>query len=84
MCELSTFLCICTDRNSSAKNSFANKLFWSLGSLGYANFDVRGLQEYKWILKRVHSCLDESGHEAMLEFLNQLQTRNLIKSANVA
>ena len=30
------------------------------------------------------SYLDESGHEAMLEFLSQLQTRNLIKSANVA
>ena len=58
--------------------------FWSLGSLGYANFDVRGLQEYKWILKRVRSCLDESGHEAMLEFPNQLQTKYLIKSTNVA
>ena len=30
------------------------------------------------------SCLDESGHEAMLEFPNQLQTKYLIKSTNVA
>ena len=30
------------------------------------------------------SCLDESGHEAMLEFPNQLQTKFLIKSTNVA